>query len=151
MPEATSLPPTSTDVRISWIIMQTFRLLFASLRRRTLCIGVLAVVAAGLASSAPLATGTVRTLDVDSASLGGKLSVAVYVPGTTAPPNGWPVLYLLHGLGGCEDDWLQLGSIRGTLDRLIGAGRIRPMMVVMPGAGSSWYVDSGRFGGPGNY
>jgi enterochelin esterase family protein len=79
------------------------------------------------------------------------LKVSVYTPAEAAPPGGFPVLYLLHGLGGCESDWVKLGGVQATLDRLIEERRIRPMMVVMPGAGSSWYVNSKSVGGPGDY
>jgi enterochelin esterase family protein len=93
----------------------------------------------------------VESLTLDSEALGRKLAVSVYMPAARAPKDGWPVLYLLHGLGGCERDWLELGGVQATLDRLIEAGRIKPMMVVMPNGADSWYVNSGAIGGPGNY
>ncbi|MDQ0474139.1 alpha/beta hydrolase [Labrys wisconsinensis] len=111
-----------------------------------------ALVLTGLvASSTPLPPSSMKSLKINSKALGGKLPVMVYVPQATPPTGGWPVLYLLHGLGGCERDWVELGEIQVTLDRLIATGRIRPMMVVMPGAANSWYVDSGTVGGPGDY
>ena len=62
----------------------------------------------------------------------------------------YPVLYLLHGLGDDETTWVRLGDIRATLDRLIAAGELPAMIVVMPGAGRSWYVDDVRPGGAGS-
>ena len=130
--------------------MQTMRLLFKALRRG--CLVALACVAAiSLTSSVAAPTSIIHSLKVDSPALGKSLSVKIYVPASEAPSAGWPVLYLLHGLGGSERDWVELGSIQATLDRMIRSGRIRPMMVVMPGAGSSWYVDSANLGGPGNF
>lgn len=111
----------------------------------------LLVAAASLTSSQPAPASRVDALSVESAALGRKLGVRVYVPAQAAPREGWPVLYLLHGLGGSERDWGDLGGIQATLDRMIETGRIRPMMVVMPGAASSWYVDSAKLGGPGDY
>jgi enterochelin esterase family protein len=110
-----------------------------------LCLGAL------VSSSSPAPTGRVEALALESEALGGALPVTVYTPGTRPPEAGWPVLYLLHGLGGRGSDWVELGGIKATLDRLIQSKRIRPMMVVMPSAGSSWYVNSGAVGGPGDY
>jgi len=116
-------------------------------------LGLAAVAAAGvvLSSSAIPRSGEVDSLAIDSEAPGAKLAVTVYTPATDVPAEGWPVLYLLHGLGGCEKDWVELGGVQATLDRLIQSGRIQPMMVVMPGAGSSWYVNSSQIGGPGDY
>src|SRR6266700_1386240 len=54
------------------------------------------------------------------------------------PPNyrsgtdRYPVLYLLHGWGGDENEWLELGRTAQTMDNLLAANRIVPMIVVMP-------------------
>lgn len=54
------------------------------------------------------------------------------------PPNyrgsaqRYPVLYLLHGWGGDENEWLDLGRLSQIMDNLLAAGRITPMIVVMP-------------------
>ena len=89
-----------------------------------------------------LAGGRVETsLRVESPILGRDLAYSLYLPerSSDTPP---PVLYLLHGLGGNERDWLRIGNIRETADGLIANGDIPPMAIVMPGAGNSWYVDS---------
>jgi len=88
---------------------------------------------------------------IQSAALGRPLAVAIYRPDDPPPRSGWPVLYLLHGLNGSYRDWPSQGGIQETLDQLIAARRIRPMVVVMPDAGNSWYVDSAAIGGPGNF
>ena len=44
----------------------------------------------------------------------------------------YPVLYLLHGMGGDEDAWVTLGRAAQILDNLIAGGRAEPMIVVMP-------------------
>lgn len=66
-----------------------------------------------------------------------------------APGERWPVLYLFHGLDGSERDWVEAGKAAETLDRLIEAKRIAPLLVVMPMAGNSWYVDNPDEGGLG--
>lgn len=43
-----------------------------------------------------------------------------------------PVLYLLHGTGGDEDSWCDMGRLAQIMDNLIAQGRCAPMIVVMP-------------------
>jgi enterochelin esterase family protein len=52
-----------------------------------------------------------------------------------------PVVYLLHGRDSSAADWLRLGRVGETLDWLVAAGRIPPLMLVLPDAGNGWYVD----------
>jgi len=44
----------------------------------------------------------------------------------------YPVLYLLHGSGGDENAWPELGHVNRIMDNLIAEGKIKPMIVVMP-------------------
>ncbi len=113
---------------------------------RGLGIAVLALAAAG-----PAAAGELAEVQVPSAALGGSLDAMIYRPDGTPPAAGWPVLYLLHGHDGNAHSWPDLGDIQATLDRMMAAGTIRPMLVVMPDAENSWYVDSAALGGPGDY
>ncbi len=43
----------------------------------------------------------------------------------------YPVLYLLHGMGGDEEAWIALGRTSQILDNLIAQGKAKPMIVVM--------------------
>jgi enterochelin esterase family protein len=52
-----------------------------------------------------------------------------------------PVVYLLHGRDSSAAEWLRLGQVGETLDRLVAARRVPPLMVVLPDAGNGWYVD----------
>ena len=93
-----------------------------------------------------LAGGSVETsLRAESPILGRDLAYSVYLP-KPMPDTPLPVIYLLHGLGGNERDWLRIGKIRETADALIAKGDIPPLAIVMPGAGNSWYVDSAAHG-----
>ncbi len=58
----------------------------------------------------------------------------VYTPPGYDPGRnrGYPVLYLLHGYSGTEDDWTVTGKVNLMLDRLLVEGKIVPMVVVMP-------------------
>lgn len=89
------------------------------------------------------AAGSVERITVESAALGHPVAVSVYRPAAEpAPGRRWPVLYLLHGLSGDDAAWLTGGDIARTLDHEIATGRLEPVLVVMPDAGDSWYVDA---------
>ncbi len=113
----------------------------------------LAAAALGLVllGSAAEAGGAIRPFSYHSAALDADRTAQVYVPAGDAPDDGWPVLYLLHGLHGHPADWASLGDLRATLDRMIDERQIKPLLVVMPDGSDSWYVDSAEVGGPGNY
>ena len=83
--------------------------------------------------------------------------VAVYLPPgyDASPQRRYPVLYLLHGIGGSPEDWLSGGyqglSVSALMDSLLGAGAIEPFLVVMPNGtnryGGSFYRNSPVTGG----
>lgn len=87
-----------------------------------------------------------------SPALGDDLPYSLYLPpGYGSGDRRYPAVYLLHGKDGNHLQWLEKGHLRETLDRLIAAHKISPMIVVMPDAGNSWYVNSQAVGGPGDY
>lgn len=113
------------------------------------------VFAAGLLGS--LQTGThvanagsplLTEVEVHSFILGRAIKASVYLPdGYGAEPNSlrrYPVIYLLHGLGDDHTAWVKLAQIKQTLDRLIASGELQPVILVMPGASRSWYVNDDR-------
>lgn len=53
-------------------------------------------------------------------------------PGYENSSNHYPVLYLLHGWGGDEEEWVVMGRVAAILDNLIAQGKAKPMLVVMP-------------------
>ena len=108
-------------------------------------------LAAWLAAAAAMA-GEVREDErLPSPALGGEIAYTVYLPdGHGAADARFPVVYLLHGYGGGQREWFR-GGLAETLDRLIAAGEIAPVIAVSPEADKSWYVDSARWGGPGDY
>lgn len=86
----------------------------------------------------------------DSPALGRSLTGTVYLsPGAGAKPT--PVVYLLHGTNSAGMDWVREAQLPQAIDALIAAGKIRPMIAVMPDAANSWYADSAAIGGPGDY
>ncbi len=52
-------------------------------------------------------------------------------PGYEESKDKYPVLYLLHGMGGDEEAWIALGRTAQILDNLIAQGKAKPMLVVM--------------------
>lgn len=88
---------------------------------------------AGFADArAGVAAGRVEALSYASAVTGTQRKASVYLPAGYSAEQRYPVLYLLHGIGGNEQEWL--GYVRATavLDNLIAAGKAVPMIVVMP-------------------
>lgn len=77
--------------------------------------------------------GTVARRWYDSPSLGMKRRITIYTPaGYESSKQKYPVLYLLHGMGGDEEAWINLGRTSQILDNLIAQGKALPMIVVMP-------------------
>src|ERR1041384_5138692 len=54
----------------------------------------------------------------------------IYTPPGYSKNKKCPVLYLLHGIGGDEKEWLNGGSPQVILDNLFADGKIEPMIVV---------------------
>ena len=77
--------------------------------------------------------GTVSKRWYDSPTLGLYRRMTIYTPpGYENSKGKYPVLYLLHGSGGDEDAWVDLGRTVQILDNLIAEGKAKPMIVVMP-------------------
>ena len=77
--------------------------------------------------------GTVSAVWYNSPSLGEPRRMAIYTPaGYENSRRKYPVLYLLHGMGGDETAWLDFGRAAQILDNLIAQGKAVPMIVVMP-------------------
>lgn len=58
--------------------------------------------------------------------------ITIYTPpGYENSKEKYPVLYLLHGMGGDEEAWIALGRTSQILDNLINQGKAKPMIVVM--------------------
>ncbi len=77
--------------------------------------------------------GTVSKRWYRSETLGMERRLTVYTPaGYEQSGERYPVLYLLHGMGGDEQAWCELGRATQIMDNLIASGKARPMIVVMP-------------------
>ena len=77
--------------------------------------------------------GTVSKRWYHSAVINKERRITIYTPpGYEDSSEQYPVLYLLHGMGGDEEAWMTLGRTSQILDNLIAAGKAKPMIVVMP-------------------
>ena len=86
----------------------------------------------------PVPHGTVSRIWYDSPALGLERRMTVYTPaGYETSVKRYPVLYLLHGMGGDEEAWISLGRTAQILDNLIAQGKAKPMIVVMPNGNAS--------------
>ena len=56
----------------------------------------------------------------------------VYLPEGYANTKKYDVLYVLHGIGGTEDEWLQNGTPKEIMDALIKSKLVEPMILVFP-------------------
>lgn len=76
--------------------------------------------------------GTVSHVWYPSAVAGFNRRMTVYTPAgyETNTKTKYPVVYILHGIGGDEDSWLTHGRAAQILDNLIASGKARPMIAV---------------------
>jgi enterochelin esterase-like enzyme len=69
---------------------------------------------------------------------GGMRPTRVYTPPGYSEAQQYPTLYLMHGIGGNENEWYSGGgNPHHILDNLLAENKIKPMVVVMPKAGEA--------------
>src|SRR5256714_7587021 len=71
-------------------------------------------------------------VEYDSKSVGNKRKALVYTPPGYSSDKKYPVLYLLHGIGGDEEEWHRGGHPEIILDNLLAEKKAVPMITVMP-------------------
>lgn len=81
--------------------------------------------------------GKVETIEYDSKTVGIKRKAVVYTPPGYTKDKKYPVLYLLHGIGGDENEWRRGGVPDVILDNLTAEKKLAPMIVVMPNGRAS--------------
>lgn len=100
------------------------------------------VAAFGIALSAGAEPLAVRVDEFDAPSVGRRMKMSVVVPADYDAPGNkrrYPVLYLLHGLMGDYTSWVRNG--------VPFYAQFHDMIIVMPDAGNSWYVNWSRSDG----
>lgn len=75
--------------------------------------------------------GVINEMTFNSKTVGKERSISVYLPPKYDKKVKYPVLYLLHGIGGDHKEWL-LGEPLNIMDNLIAQQKAKPMIIVMP-------------------
>jgi enterochelin esterase-like enzyme len=71
------------------------------------------------------------------------VNYAIYLPPDyDRSQRSYPVVYLLHGFSDNETAWIHFGQVNMTADNAIASREIPPMIIVMPDAGVSWYINA---------
>src|SRR5579871_4943627 len=76
--------------------------------------------------------GRLEMVSYESKSVGTTRKMQVYTPPGYSKDKKYPVLYLLHGIGGDETEWQRFAKPNILLDNLLAEGKVTPMIVVMP-------------------
>lgn len=102
-----------------------------------LCIGIASAqtgqAPAGFDELSPnIAHGKLDTITYDSKTVGVKRHAVVYLPPNYNKQKKYPVLYLLHGIGGDEFEWLNQGRPERILDNLYAQKKVKDMIMVLP-------------------
>ena len=79
-----------------------------------------------------ISRGKIDTIIYQSKTVGTNRRALIYTPPGFSKTKKYPVLYLLHGIGGDEKEWLNGGKPQTILDNLYADNKIKPMIVVMP-------------------
>ncbi len=76
--------------------------------------------------------GKIDTISYNSTTVGTTRQALIYTPPGYSADKKYPVLYLLHGIGGDKMEWLNGGHPEVILDNLYAANKVEPMIVIMP-------------------
>jgi enterochelin esterase-like enzyme len=76
--------------------------------------------------------GKLELIEYDSTTVGTRRKMNVYTPPGYSADARFPVLYLLHGIGGDETEWQRFCKPEVIVDNLIADGKVLPMIIVMP-------------------
>ena len=79
-----------------------------------------------------IAHGKLEMIEYESKTVGTNRKMNVYTPPGYSAERKYPVLYLLHGIGGDETEWQRFANPDMLFDNLIADGKAVPMIVVMP-------------------
>jgi S-formylglutathione hydrolase FrmB len=97
-----------------------------------------------LAAACTYAQGVLKeSLKLKSMVLGKEVEYSIYLPADYGTSDRrYPVLYLLHGYTDDETGWTQFGEVKAIADAQHQKMEMTSMIIAMPDAGTSWYVNS---------
>lgn len=84
------------------------------------------------AHRADIPHGKLEMIEYDSRTVGTRRKMHVYTPPDYSSDRAYPVLYLLHGIGGDETEWYRFARPNLLMDNLLAEGKVVPMIIVMP-------------------
>ncbi|HWC97358.1 MAG TPA: alpha/beta hydrolase-fold protein [Candidatus Sulfopaludibacter sp.] len=93
--------------------------------------------------------GELTPVEYDSKSLGTRRRMRVYTPPGYSASVKYPVLYLLHGIGGTDTEWTASCHANNVIDNLLSEGKVPAMVIVFPDGNSSRTVADLANGGRG--
>lgn len=76
--------------------------------------------------------GKLEMIEYESKTVGATRRVQVYTPPEYSKHKKYPVLYILHGIGGDETEWQRFAQVDALMDNLFADKKAEPMIVVMP-------------------
>ena len=76
--------------------------------------------------------GKIDSILYPSKTVGNERKALIYTPPGYDKKKKYPVLYLLHGIGGDQYEWFRHGQPNIILDNLYAQGKLTPMIVVLP-------------------
>lgn len=85
-----------------------------------------------------IAHGNVQQISYYSSTVGKMRNANVYTPPGYNASKKYNVLYLLHGIGGDQNEWLNGMNPRNILDNLYAENKLEPMIVVFPNGRAMW-------------
>lgn len=83
------------------------------------------------------------SLTMKSSILNKEKAYAIYLPeGYESSQRRYAVLYLLHGNGGNQSSWIQVGNMQRIADKAIEEGKADPMIIVMPDGERTYFMNT---------
>src|SRR4051794_19327663 len=76
--------------------------------------------------------GKIELVEYDSSHVGTRRKMNIYTPPGYSKDHAYPVLYLLHGIGGDENEWLNICRPNVIFDNLLAEKKVVPMIIVLP-------------------
>jgi enterochelin esterase-like enzyme len=76
--------------------------------------------------------GKLELIEYESKTVGTRRKMNVYTPPGYNTATKYPVVYLLHGIGGDEDEWIRFAKPTELFDNLIADGKMVPLVAVFP-------------------
>ena len=83
-----------------------------------------------------------KDVTIQSKILGREMKYSLYLPANYTERKQYPVLYLLHGYGGDQNDWGEFDDLADDADAMIASGEIPEMVIVTPDGGTWMYIDN---------